>query len=158
MAKRALAAKPAAHRSTGRQSEISLGGNTGSGPPAILGFFGGNYNIEVLRRPTVLYRGGRAGKPFGDWFSQTPPESVAHVRMNSAVKAQWINARTGGWLGSSPLDTRYGIEFPAGTKLYKGPVSYQGGVHVGGPDEIQIFIPNADQITGTRVVSIEPLL
>lgn len=103
-------------------------------------FAGGRYDEVTLTGDRVLYRGGDSqGSPLGQWFSTEPPNSVAEVRIDTAVRAQWTDPKTGAWGGASPVDTVYAVNIPAGTKVYPGPVANQGGVYVGGGH--QVFVP-----------------
>lgn len=121
------------------------------GSPAA-NFYSGSYNATVLERDTVFYRAGSADKELGQWFTTTPPSSVAQVRIDTAVKPQWIDPLTGQITGSSPIDTVFAIKIPAGTTIYQGPVGYQGGIYVGGPGIIQTFIPAPWGINGVEVL------
>ncbi|MDH6130801.1 RHS repeat-associated protein [Kitasatospora sp. MAA4] len=115
-------------------------------------FAGGQYNIRVLTQDTVLYRAGDAGEPFGRWFTAEPPTSVANVRIDTAVKPQWFDVN-GYITGESPINTVYSIRFPAGTKIYEGPVGSQGGVYVGGAQQIFIEAPwDSGKIVGSTVL------
>jgi hypothetical protein len=118
-------------------------------------FAGGRYNEITLPRNTTLYRAGQSGTPLGQWFTANPPRSVAQSRIDTAVLPQWINPRTGASSGSSPLDTAYAVELPAGTRIYHGPTANQGGVYVGGAE--QIFVPEPWNIPGTTVRGSRPL-
>lgn len=122
-------------------------------------FFGGRYNANVLEEPVILFRGGEgvAGKELGQWFSREAPQSSIQVRIDSAVKPQWVDPVTGALTGESVVDTVYGIKFPAGTPIYEGPIGTQGGVYLGGPDTNQIFIFKPWTIPGVEVVSKSPL-
>ena len=112
-------------------------------------FAGGKYNILTLKEDTIFYRGGdSAGSPLGQWFTRTPPNSVANVRIDSAVLYQWIDVKTGVLTGTSPVDTVYKIKIPKGTKIYEGPVGYQKGVYLGGQNQMQIFIETPWKING----------
>jgi hypothetical protein len=116
-------------------------------------FAGGRYNEITLPRDTTLYRGGQAGpgNEFGRWFTADPPPSRAHVRVDSAVLPHWIDPKTGASSGSSPIDTAYAIRFPAGTKIYHGPVANQGGIYVGGGEQIYIPEPwKSGTVSGSR--------
>jgi hypothetical protein len=54
------------------------------GTPAA-NFAGGRYDEVTLPADRVLYRGGDSqGSPLGQWFSTDPPQSVAHVRIDTA--------------------------------------------------------------------------
>jgi hypothetical protein len=118
-------------------------------------FAGGRYNEITLPRDTTLYRAGQRGTPLGQWFTADPPRSVAQSRIDTAVLPHWIDPKTGASSGASPLDTAYAVRFPAGTKIYHGPTANQGGVYVGGAD--QIFVPEPWKIPGTTVLGDGPL-
>jgi hypothetical protein len=124
------------------------------GTPAA-NFAGGRYNEVTLGQDTTLYRGGESGKPLGQWFTSGKPQSVAQVRIDTAVKPEWIDPKTGASMGSSPVDTVYEVKIPAGTKIYPGPTANQGGVYVGGTE--QIFVPKPWTIPGVEVTGSEPL-
>ena len=125
------------------------------GSPAA-NFAGGRYDEVELPADRVLYRGGDSkGSPLGQWFSTEPPAGVATVRIDTAVKEQWISPKTGEWQGASRVDTVYSVKIPAGTKVYPGPVANQGGIYVGGGN--QVFIPEPWKIPGVTVVGSAPL-
>lgn len=65
------------------------------------------------------------------------------VRIDTAVKPQWVDPVTGQLTGTSSVDVVYSIKLPAGTTVYQGPVASQGGVYVGGSGltQTQIFVP-----------------
>ena len=102
-------------------------------------FYGGRYDMEVLKEPKILYRAGDGKNPLGQWFTESPPNSVANVRIDTAVKPQWID-RNGSFTGASNIDRVYKIEIPAGTTIYSGPVGNQGSIYQGGMNTNQIFI------------------
>ena len=106
----------------------------------IKNFYGGRYNVEVLQEDRILFRAGNGSNPYGRWFASNPPESVAKVRIDTAVKPYWVNPKTGVCEGTSPLSKVYAIKVPRGTTIYKGPVGSQGGVYLGGCDIEQIYI------------------
>ncbi|MBC1370849.1 hypothetical protein HB847_00620 [Listeria booriae] len=120
-------------------------------------FYGGRYNTRVLQEDTIFYRGGKADAPLGQWFTSEPPKSVVNVRIDSAVKSQWINPKTGELEGVSPINTVYEIRIPAGTTIYEGPVGFQGGPYAGGLKQMQFFIQAPWDITGTKVLGSKPL-
>ena len=103
-------------------------------------FYGGRYNVEVLTEDRIYYRGGNSDKALGQWFTTEPPESVAKVRIDTAVKPQWIDTITGELTGESVVDTVYAIKIPKGTTVYTGPVGSQGGAYCGGYNIMQTFI------------------
>ena len=123
----------------------------------IKNFYGGKYNETILSEDTVFYRAGQEGTPLGQWFTTTPAESVAKVRIDLAVKPQWIDPITGNLTGTSIINTNYSIKIPAGTTIYYGPVGYQGGVYLGGDNIIQTFIPKPWLIDGVEVIGQTPL-
>lgn len=119
-------------------------------------FRSGKYNVNVLDENTVYYRAGDSTKsPLGQYYTAEPPSSVADVRINSAVKPQWIDPKTGALTGTSNIDTIYAIEIPKGTTTYSGPAGYQGGIYIGGKE--QIFVPKPWNIDGVKVISSIPL-
>lgn len=127
------------------------------GTPA-QGFAGGRYNAIVLDEDLILYRGGMAGggpNAYGQWFTRSRPKSAAQVHIESAVKRHWVDSKTGIWTGESPIESVYELKIPKGTTIYEGPTSTQGGIYLGGSD--QIFIPEPRNIPGVQVISEMPL-
>lgn len=116
-------------------------------------FYGGRYNMEILTEDRIYYRGGSSTKPLGQWFVAEPPGSIAQVRIDTAVKPQWISPITGELSGTSVVDTVYAIKIPQGTTVYTGPVGSQGGVYCGGYDIMQTFIETPWEIKGVEVIS-----
>ena len=116
-------------------------------------FYGGRYNVEVLTEDRIYYRGGNSQNPLGQWFTTEAPESVAKVRIDTAVKPQWIDPATGELLGESTVDTVYTIKIPKGTTVYTGPVGPQGGVYCGGYDIMQTYIETPWKVDGVEVIS-----
>ncbi len=114
-------------------------------------FYGGRYNSIILEEPVILYRAGNSSRPLGQWFTVTPPQSSIGVRIDTTVKPQWID-RNGFLIGTSPIDTVYKIELPAGTTLYLGPVGSQGGIYQGGLDKQQIYIQEPWNIRGVKIL------
>lgn len=118
-------------------------------------FYGGRYDVEVLKEPKIFYRAGDSTNPLGQWFTETPPESIAKVRIDTAVKHQWID-NNGVLTGTSKLDTVYKIEIPAGTTVYSGPVGNQGGIYQGGINVNQIYI-NKPWEMGDKVIILDSI-
>ena len=102
--------------------------------------YGGRYNMETLSEDRIMYRAGNSQNPYGRWFTNESPTSIANVRIDTAVKPHWINPKTGGWEASSYIDNVYAIKIPKGTTIYTGSVGSQGGVYVGGYDMMQTYI------------------
>ncbi|WP_316015337.1 filamentous hemagglutinin N-terminal domain-containing protein [Roseobacter sp. HKCCA0434] len=112
-------------------------------------FSGGRYNEVVLTEDVVLHRAGTGDRPLGQFFTQQPADSILKTRIDSAVLPTW----PGG--GTSPIDSTFEIRIPAGTSVYVGEVSSQGGVFVGGTQ--QIVVPRPWEIDGVEVLSRSPL-
>lgn len=128
----------------------------------IKNFYGGRYNRNVATEEFYLYRGGESGgltvpgnekNGFGQWFTSQPPESVAKVRIDTAVKPQWINPKTGVLEGQSTVNAVYKVKIPKGTVYYEGPVGLQDGLYSGGLDQTQIFVSEPWKIKGVKIVS-----
>ena len=117
-------------------------------------FYGGRYNVEVLQEDQIMYRAGNSQNPYGRWFTSEPPTSIVNVRVDRAVKPQWINPKTGVCEATSHIDTVYAIKVPKGTTVYSGPIGPQGGSHLGGYDIIQKYI---DSPWNFEVVAKMPL-
>jgi RHS repeat-associated protein len=113
-------------------------------------FAGGKYSEGIVQSGQIFYRGGDAAHPGGSFFSFNPPKSIAEVRIESAVKPQWINPSTGVLKGKSPVNSLISAEFPVGTKFYYGPAAYQEGIYMGG--SMQIYVPDASQIGVFKVL------
>ncbi len=114
-------------------------------------FAGGKYNRGVTQPGQKFYKGGDANNPGGSFSNFEPPEGAAQVRIDNAVKPQWLD-KEGVQTGTSPINALIEIEYPAGTEYYYGPVSSQGGVYVGGQGMIQIFVPNSRAIGTFKVI------
>jgi hypothetical protein len=112
-------------------------------------FSGGRYQEVELTEDVVLYRAGSADAPLGQFFTQGAPQSVIQTRIDSAVLPQW----PGG--GTSPIESAFEVRIPAGTKVYVGEVSSQGGAYVGGTQ--QIVVPKPWTIEGVQVIGRSPL-
>jgi len=112
-------------------------------------FTGARYREVVLESDTVLHRAGTKERELGEFFSTEAPQSVIQTRIDKAVLPQW----PGG--GRSPIDTAFEVKIPAGTKVYVGEVSSQGGAFVGGSQQIVVVQPWT--IKGVEVVGSRPI-
>lgn len=112
-------------------------------------FSGGKYSEVVLDKDVVLHRAGTGDTPLGQFFTQNSPDSVLKTRIDSAILPEW----PGG--AKSPIDSSFDVKIPAGTKVYVGEVSSQGGIYVGGTQ--QIVVPKPWLIDGVEVVGSKPL-
>ena len=54
-----------------------------------------------------MYRAGNPQNPYGRCFTSEPLASVFNVRIDTAVKPQWIDPITGELTGESVVDTVY---------------------------------------------------
>ena len=127
-------------------------------PRAAGSFASGQYNVRVLEEETIYYRAGDSTKDgFGEYFTKEPPTSVAQVRIDLAVKEQWVNPATGEWEGASYIDCYYAVKFPPGTVIYEGPAAYQEDMYIGGAEQIYIYRPWEMQNQGVEVISSTPL-
>ena len=104
-------------------------------------FASGKYNVKILEEDTVFFRAGNSDSPLGQYYTRDIPESVIKVRIESAVKPQWIDRDTGVLTGISELTDIYATKFPKGTVYYEGPTGSQGGVYIGGKEQIFINKP-----------------
>lgn len=112
-------------------------------------FSGGRYTTHVLETDIVLYRAGTANQPLGQFFSFDPPTSVVQTRIDKAVLPIW----PGG--GTSPLDTYFAIKIPAGTSVHVGEVGSQGGMFIGGTQ--QVVVPKPWAVNGVQVINSGPI-
>ena len=112
-------------------------------------FSGGRYREVILQSDTVFYRAGQSGKPLGQFFDTSPAGGILQARIDKAILPRW----PGG--GTSPIDTVFGVRVPAGARVYTGTVSSQGGVYIGGTQ--QVVIPRPWTINGVEVISSAPL-
>jgi len=135
------------------------------GTPAA-NFLAGKYNANILEEDKILYRSGEAGgltipgqekNGLGQWFTTDPADSVVKVRIDSAVKSQWIDPKTGVLTGSSIIDSTYAVKIPKGITIYEGPVGYQGGVYLGGENCNQFFVSEPWKIKGVEVLTETPI-
>ena len=104
-------------------------------------FASGKYNVKILEEDTVFFRAGNSDRPLGEYYTRDIPESAIKVRIESAVKPQWFDRETGSLTGTSKLTDIYATKFPKGTVYYEGPTGYQGGVYIGGKEQIFINKP-----------------
>ena len=98
-------------------------------------FAGQRYTTTVLETETVLYRAGTANRPLGQFFSAEPPVGVLQTRIDKAIPPVWPDGNP------APLDTGFGVRFPAGTVVHTGSVANQGGLYMGGTEQIVVEQP-----------------
>ena len=98
-------------------------------------FTGGRYQSITLANDTTLYRAGTLQQPLGQFFSTDAPTGIMQTRIDKAVLPVWPNGT------KSTLDTVFEVNIPAGTQVHVGEVSSQGGVFVGGTQQIIVQEP-----------------
>lgn len=119
-------------------------------PDNIAGTFsGGRYKAVTLEKDTILKRAGTENQPLGQFFAQESPKSVLQTRIDKAVLPEWPSG------AKSPIDTVFEVKIPAGTQVYVGEVGSQGGIYVGGTEQIVVAKPWL--IKGVEVVSASPI-
>ena len=111
-------------------------------------FGGGRYTTSVLETDTVLYRAG-ADRELGQFFSSEPPVGVLQTRIDKAIPPVWPDGNP------APLHTGYAVNIPAGTTIHTGSVANQGGLYMGGTE--QIVVQKPWEIPGVEVVGRWPL-
>ncbi|MBS0968705.1 hypothetical protein JK232_07340 [Nissabacter archeti] len=107
-------------------------------------FSGGIYKEIVLSENTIFFRAGFNGTALGRFFSYEKPLSIIQARIDKALLPKWPDG------GTSPLDSFYQVEIPAGTKIYVGDIGYQNGFYMGGTE--QVVIPAPWNIPGIKVI------
>lgn len=112
-------------------------------------FSGGRYKVVALDRDLELFRAGDGRQPLGQFFSRDMPSGIAQVRIDKAILSEW----PGG--AKSPVNSVVKIKIPAGTKIYVGEVSSQGGFYVGGTE--QIVVPEPWKINGIQITPMGSL-
>ena len=124
------------------------------GRPA-LNFSGGKYNKRKLDSDLILSRVGQSGggrNTWGQWFTAEPTNSIAHARMDLAIKPIWKDVE-GTVVGKSPIDAYYNLRIPKGAVVYEGPVGYQKDLHLGGQDIMQIYIHKPWELRKAEVLN-----
>ncbi|HEY9291016.1 MAG TPA: RHS repeat-associated core domain-containing protein, partial [Microlunatus sp.] len=112
-------------------------------------FSGGRYTPGTLPEDTILYRAGKPDAPLGQFFSRERPVGVTQTRIDKAIPEVWPDGNP------APLETGYAIKLPAGTPTYTGEVANQGGLYMGGTE--QIVVQRPWEIPGVEVVDSWPL-
>jgi len=112
-------------------------------------FSGGRYKAVTLEKDIILKRAGTKDQPLGQFFAQEAPKSVLQTRIDKAVLPEWPSG------AKSPIDTVFEVKIPAGTQVYVGEVGSQGGIYVGGTEQIVVAKPWL--IKGVEVVSASPI-
>jgi len=112
-------------------------------------FIGSKYSTYLLKDDYILYRGGSSNTPLGQYMTFEKPDSELQLRIDKAILPNWPTG------GSSVIDTGHAIRIPAGTYVHIGEVAQQGGIFLGGAQ--QIFIEKPWLIPGVEPVYSYPL-
>ncbi|TBT83212.1 type IV secretion protein Rhs [Propioniciclava sinopodophylli] len=112
-------------------------------------FSGARYETTVLTNDTVLYRAGTEQRPLGQFFSHEPPGGVLQTQIDKAIPPVWPDGTP------APIDTAFAIKEPAGTEIHTGTVANQGGLWMGGTEQVVVVKPW--EIGGVEVVDSWPL-
>ena len=107
-------------------------------------FTGYSYKAYKLHEDTVIYRAGKSGTAFGEYFSFENPISELQVRIDKAIMHEWPDAK------KSIIDTVFAIKIPKGTEIFIGKIKNQGSIYLGGTE--QILIPKPWLLEGAEVV------
>lgn len=110
-------------------------------------FMGGKYTEWTLQQDITLFRVGESGKPLGQFFSLDAPQGVLQSRIDKAILPIWPNG------SKSIINTAFEFRVPAGTRIYFGEVAPQGGIFLGGTN--QVFIPKGTP--GLKLIGSQPL-
>ncbi|MBC5800186.1 MAG: hypothetical protein GIW94_09480 [Candidatus Eremiobacteraeota bacterium] len=124
------------------------------------GFFGGKYDEHTLKEARRYYRIAQAKENnlsvLGRWFTEQPLQSETQLRIDAAVKHQWIDPKDASLTGKSPAEVCLTVTVPKGTKVYPGPVAGQSDMNLGGMTQKQVFIPDIRSTPGVKIDSIQP--
>ena len=112
-------------------------------------FATGKYDVVSSESSYVLFKAGDS--PGGRFFTLQPPVSEAQVRIDAAVKPHWTTPQ-GAYTGSSQIEKGYAfvVQHPE-HPVAIGPVGSQGGVYLGGPGKLQVFVDDRSAL-GLRQV------
>jgi len=113
-------------------------------------FMGATFKSYKLDQDAVLYRVGYSErKKIGDYFTFSRPTGEIADRVDRAIPYRWPGDK------NNIVDTAYGIMVPKGTVIHVGTAAPQGGIYVGGTE--QVYIQEAAGITGIKVVEKYPI-
>ncbi len=98
-------------------------------------FSGRKYDTHVLQETSTFYRAGTEERPLGQFFSAARPVGVVQTRIDKAIPPVWSDGTP------APLTTGWAIQFPPGTTVHVGEVANQGGLYMGGTQQILIEKP-----------------
>jgi hypothetical protein len=132
-----------------RETHIHETPNLAEVPETPAASFRGSYKTYVLEDDALLYRAGESDVSIGQYYSFDRAQSEIQARIQNAILPVW---RTG---DTSILDTVFCVKIPKGTTIHVGISGPQGGVFLGGNQ--QIYIKQAFKIPGVELVESYPL-
>ena len=88
----------------------------------------------LVQETEVLYRVHMPGRATGPWWTRIKPQSQIQFRIDCALRPEWNDATE---LSTMVVPKGYGLQ------AWEGAASYQGGVYVGGGN--QLYIPNVPE-------------
>ena len=113
-------------------------------------FMGSTFKSYKLDQEVVLYRVGNSTRPFGDYYTFVKPRGSLEARIDRAIPPVWP-----GESNKNIVDTAYSVSIPKGTTIHLGKAAPQGGIYVGGTE--QIYIQNTKHLEGVKVLEKYPL-
>ena len=85
----------------------------------------------VVQEEELLYRLHSPGRATNPWWTRMKPQSRIQFRIDAALRPEWNEATE---LSTMAVPKGFGLN------AWEGSAAYQGGVHIGGAN--QLFIPN----------------
>jgi hypothetical protein len=85
----------------------------------------------IVQEGEVFYRVHSPGRASGPWWTRVKPQSRIQFRIDAALRPEWNDATH---LSTMVVPKNHGLQG------WEGTASYQGGVFVGGAN--QLYIPN----------------
>lgn len=112
-------------------------------------FMAGKYSSYTLKEDTAFWRSGNAHQGVGDYYSNFKPMSEIQSRIDSAILPIWETGH------GSVLEAAYCVKIPKGTVIHIGEAAPQGGMMLGGTQ--QIYIQKSYKIPGVEVINVQTL-
>jgi len=107
---------------------------------------GRKYSSYILKEDAIFWRAGDSRKGISEFYPIFKPVSELQSRIDSAILPIWSNGK------GSVLEKAYCVKMPKGTVIHIGETAPQGGMMLGGTQQIYIqeawLIPGAEVING----------
>lgn len=100
-----------------------------------LSFMGGKYSSYILKEDSLFWRAGDSDEWLGQFFSKMKPVSEIQARIDRAIMPIWPKG------GTSILEKAYCVKIPKGAAIHVGLTAPQGGMFLGGTQQIYIEAP-----------------